>query len=231
MMMDRHTRLTLLPQTTAIFRTSNDQDNVTATRFGSASRHEFIVIVIAESSVVQIFGPIGPAIKRNLGLIRRWSERESVFSKELLSPPVCREAERAWYLAKALEMLSLYLYHQPSEEPQLFCSMIKKNAHRYVKEALALLEARLDQPLNLSQLANDVGCASHYLSRLVKLETGKTLLLHLRAMRIEKAAELLSNRQFNITEVAYEVGYQSLSHFSKAFSLEKGMTPSRFQKR
>ena len=109
--------------------------------------------------------------------------------------------------------------------------MIKKNAHRYVKEALTLLEARLDQPLNLSQLANDVGCASHYLSRLVKLETGKTLLLHLRAMRVEKAAELLSNRQFNITEVAYEVGYQSLSHFSKAFALEKGMTPSRFQKR
>ena len=79
--------------------------------------------------------------------------------------------------------------------------------------------------------ARDVGCAPPYLSRLVKQETGKTLLLHLRSLRISKAAEMLSQNRFNVTEVALEVGYQSLSHFSKAFSLEKGMTPSQFLRR
>jgi AraC-like DNA-binding protein len=65
----------------------------------------------------------------------------------------------------------------------------------------------------------------------VKQETGKTLLLHLRALRIEKASEMLSENHMNVTEVALEVGYQSLSHFSKAFSQERGMTPSQFMKR
>ncbi|MDB4406559.1 helix-turn-helix transcriptional regulator, partial [bacterium] len=69
------------------------------------------------------------------------------------------------------------------------------------------------------------------LSRLVKQETGKTLLLHLRSLRISKAAEMLSENRLNVTEVALEVGYQSLSHFSKAFSMEQGMTPSQFLKR
>lgn len=109
--------------------------------------------------------------------------------------------------------------------------MIRSNAHRHVREALILLEGRLDQALDLKKLARDVGCAPPYLSRLVKQETGKTLLLNLRALRIEKASELLSENQMNVTEVALEVGYQSLSHFSKAFSLEKGMTPSQFIKR
>ena len=48
---------------------------------------------------------------------------------------------------------------------------------------------------------------------------------------VEKAAELLSSHQLNVTEVAFEVGYQSLSHFSKAFAQEKELTPSQFMKR
>jgi AraC-like DNA-binding protein len=89
----------------------------------------------------------------------------------------------------------------------------------------------LDQALDLKKLARDVGCAPPYLSRLVKQETGKTLLLHLRALRVEKASEMLSGNDRNVTEVAFEVGYQSLSHFSKAFAQEKGMTPSQFLRR
>ncbi|YCM45847.1 AraC family transcriptional regulator [Verrucomicrobiaceae bacterium 227] len=225
------TRLTLLPRTTALFSTSDKAGLMSATRFASESGHDFLVLVIPIASVENIFGPVGPLMKKSLGILRRWSDREVGMSADLLFPPVKVGAERAWYLAKTLEILSLHLFRQPDQEPRFFCSMVKSNAHRYVRQALTLLEGRLDQSLDLHELAKDVGCAAHYLSRLVKQDTGKTLSLHLRALRIEKAAELLSNNRLNVTEVALEVGYQSLSHFSKAFSQEKGMTPSQFLKR
>lgn len=231
LVIDAETRLTLLPQTTALFSTTSLEGLCSATRFASGSGHDFLVLVMSSSSVERIFGPIGPQIRKNLGIIRRWADRESDLVADLVNLPVQSDASRAWYLAKALEILSLHLFRQPESEPRFFCSMVKSGAHRYVQEALNLLEGRFDEPLNLKKLAQDVGCAAHYLSRLVKKETGKTLSLHLRAIRIERAAEQLSGNQMNVTEVALEVGYQSLSHFSKAFAEEKGMTPSQFLKR
>jgi AraC-like DNA-binding protein len=231
LMMDAGTRLTLLPATAALFTTGSKAGLMSATRFASEAGHDFVILVIPIESVERVFGPVGLIMKKNLGILRRWSERESALLGDLVSPPIQSAVTKAWYLAKTLEILSLHLFRQPKEEPRFFCSMIKSNAHRHVREALTLLEGRLEQALDLKKLARDVGCAPPYLSRLVKQETGKTLLLHLRSLRISKAAEMLSQNRFNVTEVALEVGYQSLSHFSKAFSLEKGMTPSQFLRR
>lgn len=229
--MTSDTRLTLLPTSCALFVCADTSPFKTATRFSGNNAHDFILLVLPQEATRKIYGDVTPLLKKNLGMIRRWSPREQIFYHDLLEPPVPETAQRAWFLAKTLEILSLYLFHQPQVEAPLFCSMVKSRAHRYVKEALTLLQSRLALPLNLKSLSQDVGCAPHYLSRLVKQETGKTLSLHLRALRIEKAAELLSGHQLNVTEVAFEVGYQSLSHFSKAFAQEKELTPSQFIKR
>lgn len=229
--MDSGTRLTLLPSTTALFTTAKQAGLASATRFASEEGHDFLVLVIPIESVEGVFGPVAPLMRKSLGILRRWGNRERAMIDDLVRPPIQPAAEKAWYLAKALEILSVHLFRQPQEEPRFFCSIVKANANRYVREALNLLEGRLAQALDLQQLARDVGCAPPYLSRLVKQETGKTLLLHLRALRIHRASEMLSTNQMNVTEAALEVGYQSLSHFSKAFSLEKGMTPSQFLKR
>jgi AraC-like DNA-binding protein len=55
-----------------------------------------------------------------------------------------------------------------------------------------------------------------------------TLKQKLRELRIDHAAKLLEAGDYNVTETALEVGYNSLSHFSKAFQEEKGCLPSEF---
>jgi AraC-like DNA-binding protein len=55
-----------------------------------------------------------------------------------------------------------------------------------------------------------------------------TLQRHLRRLRIEHACEALDSGRMNVTEVALEVGYQSLSHFAKAFRDETGRSPSEW---
>lgn len=107
-----------------------------------------------------------------------------------------------------------------------FCSTVRDRDP--VKRAIHLLRERLDQPLDLTFIAKEVGVAPHHLSRRVSNETGTTLQRHLRRLRIERACEELDSGKMNVTEVALEVGYQSLSHFAKAFREETGESPSKW---
>ena len=50
-----------------------------------------------------------------------------------------------------------------------------------------------------------------------------------RMERLNKAAEMLGEGEANVTEVAYSVGYRSLSQFAKAFREQFGMAPSDFE--
>ncbi|MEM9080586.1 MAG: AraC family transcriptional regulator [Verrucomicrobiota bacterium] len=225
------TRLTILPQTLALFQIPDSPGLRTASRFPSDQGHDSLLLTIDPSSLSKLFPSPTATLSKNLGLIRSWTPRETQLFNDLTSPPVAPAAERPWFQAKILELLSLHLFHNPAPQKPLFCSQLKERTHRHVRQALELLHARLDESLDLTDLAQDVGCAPHYLSRLVKQETGKTLSLHLRAFRIERAAELLATGQYNVTEVALEVGYNSLSHFTKAFATEKELTPSEFLKR
>lgn len=93
------------------------------------------------------------------------------------------------------------------------------------RRALAYLAENYNEPLDLPALARRVGIAPHYLSRKVRSETGMTLQRHLRRIRIEHACQQLSGGRSNVTETALDVGYQSLSHFAKAFREETGDSP------
>tara|TARA_B100000530_G_scaffold141948_1_gene88858 strand:- start:148 stop:450 length:303 start_codon:yes stop_codon:yes gene_type:complete len=97
-----------------------------------------------------------------------------------------------------------------------------------VEKAKEYLLNNYADPMNLTALAKATSCSEHYLSRLFSKETGMTLSRYLRAVRIQKASELLETGKMNVTEAAFEVGYQSLSHFARAFREEKGINPSHF---
>jgi AraC-like DNA-binding protein len=57
---------------------------------------------------------------------------------------------------------------------------------------------------------------------------GLTIPQYLQRLRLERAAELLKAGQLNVTEVAMEVGYSSLSHFSLAFRQAFGSCPGLY---
>ncbi|MFD2255157.1 helix-turn-helix domain-containing protein [Luteolibacter algae] len=126
--------------------------------------------------------------------------------------------------AKILEWAAVRLFRtSPTDQVPSFCASIRdKNP---VRRALDHLASHLDEPLDLPALARHSGIAPHYLSRKVRAETGSTLQRHLRRLRIERACELLASGKSNITESSLEVGYQSLSHFAKAFREEVGTSP------
>jgi AraC family transcriptional regulator len=141
----------------------------------------------------------------------------------LLRPPVSKAAQSLWYQSKALELMSHFLF--TPKNPELFCMRQKRVARDRVERTKELLARDLAHPPTLEMLGREVGCSPFYLSRSFSREVGLTIPQYLRKLRMERAAELLRSGRYNVTEAATEVGYASLSHFSKAFCETIGCCP------
>lgn len=145
----------------------------------------------------------------------------------LRHPPVYSAAQPIWYQCKAIELASTFLL-QPPEDSELFCTRQQRLAEERVEQVFFLLKQNLAEPPSLEELGRKVGCSHFYLSRIFSIHTGLTITQCLRQLRMDRAAELLRSREFNVTEVALEVGYASPSHFSQAFHETFGCCPGLY---
>ena len=143
----------------------------------------------------------------------------------LRQPPVYAAAQPVWYQCKALELAVTFLV-KPEEE--FFCTRQQRLAQERVDQVIFLLKQNLVEPPSLEALGKKIGCSHFYLSRIFSTQTRQTITQYLRRLRMEKAAELLKSREYNVTEVALEVGYNSLSHFSAAFQETFGCCPGLY---
>jgi AraC-like DNA-binding protein len=141
----------------------------------------------------------------------------------LTEPPVAKAAQVLWYQSKALELMAHFLF--APKDPEFFCMRQKRVSRERVERVKEVLVRDLVNPPTLEMLGQEVGCSPFYLSRIFSREVGLTIPQYLRKVRMERAAELLRTGRHNVTEAATEVGYSSLSHFSKAFCETIGCCP------
>jgi len=145
----------------------------------------------------------------------------------LRHPPVYAAAQPLWYRCKALELAVTFLLQPPPEE-ELFCTRQQRLARERVEQVIYLLKQNLASPPALEELGRKIGCSHFYLSRIFSAQTGQTITHYLRRLRMEKAADLLRSGEYNVTEAALEVGYNSLSHFSATFHETFGCCPGLY---
>jgi signal transduction histidine kinase/CheY-like chemotaxis protein/ligand-binding sensor domain-containing protein/AraC-like DNA-binding protein len=89
-----------------------------------------------------------------------------------------------------------------------------------------LADVQFDGP----QLARAMGLSEVQLYRKIKALTDKSTAIYIRSVRLSKGRELLLNTNKNVSEVAYEVGFDNPSYFSRTFSQEFGIAPSDLRK-
>jgi AraC-like DNA-binding protein len=80
-------------------------------------------------------------------------------------------------------------------------------------------------------LSRAIGIGCSQLNVKLRALTGYSTREFIRTLRLKRAAQLLQQRFGYVAEVAYEVGFSSLSHFSKAFKEQFGMLPSEYKKK
>lgn len=88
------------------------------------------------------------------------------------------------------------------------------------------LNMNIDQAFTIEQVAGRFGMSSRSLSRLFKEDMGISYIRFLRAIRMSKALELMSENSYSILEIAMRVGYNELSSFSNIFTRVTGIRPS-----
>lgn len=126
------------------------------------------------------------------------------------------------------EVFSLPSHGQATSVAGKPVSRTERLARERIDQAKSILLSHLDQPLDLKTLAASLACNPHHLSRTFARIEGTPMSLWLRRERINRAAELIASGRCNVSEASLEVGYQSFSHFSRAFLQEKGVQPSKW---
>ena len=101
----------------------------------------------------------------------------------------------------------------------------------FIMKIRSIMEAHLDNDhFGILQLCKEIGMSRAQLYRKFKSLTDKTVNDYLINFRLFKAKELLLHTDLNVSEVAWEVGFKNLSHFSRAFREAFGQNPSGIKK-
>jgi len=99
-----------------------------------------------------------------------------------------------------------------------------------IAKARKYIHANLDQPLPLGQVARQAGLSESHFCRLFKESAGLTLTDYVNRCRIDWAKRELLNPEGRISEIAFLIGYQSLSQFNRSFARIVGVSPTRYRR-
>ncbi len=77
-----------------------------------------------------------------------------------------------------------------------------------IARARQFIETHKTEPISLGQVARSVNMSTFYFCKMFKRFTGMNFTEYLSRVRLEKAKNLLLNRNLNVSEIAYEVGFQ-----------------------
>ena len=102
------------------------------------------------------------------------------------------------------------------------------DARLLAKITEAVEEHIADAEFNVTRLQETLGLGSKLLYRKVKQMTGKTPVEFIRHIRMQRAAVLLRDGRFSVSEVMYMVGFSNSSYFSKVFQKTYGITPNDY---
>lgn len=119
--------------------------------------------------------------------------------------------ELVYYLIK-IKGIQQILHYEPSNP---VCRSMK-----YIQENIM-------KPLNIGQLAYDLNMSETNFYNSFKKVVGTTPKEYITNLKMIKARELLKDR--NVTEVAFDLGYENISHFIALFKNKYGITPKQYQ--
>lgn len=156
----------------------------------------------------------------NWGLKVNLSKLEDAyFHTQVLSPAQFDSLVRLLAIfAQHLSMVSnqVLVQQEHAEPPNI------TRAKQYIHEHQA-------NDLSLGEVAKAVNTSTFYFCKMFKKATGLNFTDYLSRVRIEKAKNLLINPNLRVSEIAYEVGFQSLTHFNRVFRKMVGQSPTEYR--
>jgi len=98
-----------------------------------------------------------------------------------------------------------------------------------VQRGVDFIEARLDEPIELAEIAEVAGLSQWHFQRIFRGLTSETLKTYVRSRRMAVALERLVTTDLRVLDIAVAAGFESQEAFARAFKKAFGMTPSEYR--
>ncbi len=152
--------------------------------------------------------------------------------------PADLRAARHWF--DKLPVMTLDRAHAVETMLQFFAAQLSEYAERLflqstdcepesVKRARQFILGHLSEPMALEDVSRHAGVSPFHFCKVFKRATGMTFTEFVNRARVEQAKRLLLKPQARITEVAYDVGFQSLSQFNRSFRRVTASSPTEYR--
>lgn len=122
------------------------------------------------------------------------------------------------YIGKVFVSITDYLksFHEDTSEKS--SEQIIKYLRKHYKEEIVFEE-----------LANQIGISYSYMRKMIREETGNSLMDNVNLLRIDEAKRLLLHSDLSLTQIATEVGYHNVQSLNRFFKKYEGVSPSDFK--
>lgn len=117
-----------------------------------------------------------------------------------------------------------------NDELQLYEPGIKEEELQEINPILKYIELHYKENITLEKAASMANKSYYYFSRFFKKVTGSNFKEYIDFVRICEAEKLFLNKDMNISQVAYEVGYNNISSFNRVYKRIRGYSPSKIKK-
>src|ERR1051325_2491564 len=170
--------------------------------------------------------PTEAQFRKVVDLARSWGiqnaeadMKEAFFGTRVLSQ---REHEA---VVKLLEIFASHL----SELSNQIVVQLNNAEPPMITRAKEYIKQNHAEELSLGQVAKAVNTSTFYFCKMFKKGTGLNFTEYVSRVRIENAKNLLLNPNLRISEIAYQVGFQSLTHFNRVFKKIAGQAPTEYR--
>lgn len=139
-----------------------------------------------------------------------------------------------WLVKRYVYMLTMDLREKVKSDRQIIAYKeltINPQKSKEVSDVLRFMATEYASPeINLDMACGKLGINRTKINEILKTELSLTFNTYLNKLRITEAARLLTNnKSATVAEIAYSVGYNNVSYFSKLFKAEYGCTPKTFK--
>ncbi len=122
------------------------------------------------------------------------------------------------YLGKVFVSIIDYLKSFHEDTSEKISEQILKYLRKHYKEEIVFEE-----------LASQIGISYSYMRKMIREETGNSLMDNVNLLRIEEAKRLLLHSDLSLTQIAAEVGYHNVQSLNRFFKKYEGLSPSDFK--
>lgn len=170
--------------------------------------------------------PTEAQFQKTLHLCKKWGVettpealRKAYFSGKVISP---KEHD------SAVKLLTIFAQHLAMVSNQVFIQR-ENSEPPVITKARAFIAEHQTEELSLGQVAKAVNMSSYYFCKMFKKVAGINFTDYVARVRIEKSKNLLLNPNLRVSEIAFEVGFQSLTHFNRVFKKILGQSPTEYR--